>query len=137
MNWYIKPKEDDLIHYGVRGMKWHNRKTLGNPLAVGASAARKGKEPVARRTGQEIAKPAKNGSESAYSAVVNKNPKQYKEQVAKILSSKDWRQVGYNYVIQGGKKYYVYRNKKTGQVKRLEANSVWAYHASKNPNKRR
>ena len=138
MEWYIIPKEeDDLMHYGIKGMKWHNRKTLSNPLAVGASVARKGKEPVARRTGQEMVKPAKSGSTGAKSAVDNKNPKQYKDQVAKVLSSKDWRQVGNNYVVQGGKKYYVYRNKKTGQIKRLEANSVWAYHARKNPNNRR
>ena len=24
--WYIIPKEDDLMHYGVKGMKWRNRK---------------------------------------------------------------------------------------------------------------
>lgn len=138
MDWYIIPKEeDDLMHYGIKGMKWHNRKALSNPLVIGASVASKGKEPVARRTGQEITKPAKSGAKVAKSAVDNKNPKQYKDQVAKILSSNNWKQVGNNYVVQGGKKYYVYRNKKTGQVKRLEANSVWAYHARKNPNKTR
>jgi hypothetical protein len=25
-NWYITPKEDDLMHYGVKGMKWRFKK---------------------------------------------------------------------------------------------------------------
>ena len=24
--WYLIPKDDDLMHYGVKGMKWRNRK---------------------------------------------------------------------------------------------------------------
>lgn len=24
--WYIIPKDDDLMHYGVKGMKWRNKK---------------------------------------------------------------------------------------------------------------
>lgn len=38
MDWYIIPKEDDLMHYGVKGMKWRYKK---GPTVKGATQYRK------------------------------------------------------------------------------------------------
>lgn len=49
MNWHITPKEDDLMHYGVKGMKWRYRKgpttkkflkTTGKSVSSGALLAK-------------------------------------------------------------------------------------------------
>jgi len=57
MDWYITPKEDDLMHYGVKGMKWRYKK---GPTVKGATQYR-------RKTGADY------GAEVGYEAAGLRN----------------------------------------------------------------
>ena len=56
-NWYITPKENDLMHYGVKGMKWRYKK---GPTVKGATQYR-------RKTGADY------GAEAGYEAARLRN----------------------------------------------------------------
>lgn len=91
--WYIVPKEDDLMHYGVKGMKWHNRKGptvkaktaksgakyQGNGVVLNkgtvSSAKKKEMERVYRsyaRKFDEAIRAGKKGTADAYADLMNK-----------------------------------------------------------------
>lgn len=109
--WYIIPKEDDLMHYGVKGMKWRYRK---GPTVKGATQYRK---KTAADYGAEVgydASPVKKGIPSKFSNKKDSKTTNEKSKVSPI-KKKEITRVYKNYLSKAVAAY------KAGKVNTAQA----------------
>jgi len=88
MNWYATPKSEDILHYGIKGMKWRNKKgpqVKSVPHVRKKTAADLGAEVGADFKAQKLIKGQNKGEADAKKSVSPSRKRQIAAEVRRFF----------------------------------------------------